>query len=145
MISRIELSDLNFTIPACTLPSIAAPPAALRWTIVLFTGRNSKPISTGRPRFAADPAHVRWQQGRLYLSSILDWYGQDFVDWFPSDAVAEEGLTEEDRDWTVVDYLRLYGPQELVRQLPDNADVTIEFNEYDWALNACVLQRKKGL
>jgi len=33
----------------------------------------------------------------------------------------------------------------LVRQLPDNADVTIEFNEYDWALNACVLQRKKGL
>lgn len=59
--------------------------------------------------------------------------------------MAEEGLTEEDRDWTVVDYLRLYGPQELVRQLPDNADVTIEFNEYDWALNACVLQRKKGL
>ncbi len=58
MISRIELSDLNFTIPACTLPLIAAPPAALRWTIVLFTGRNSKPISTGRPRFAADPAHV---------------------------------------------------------------------------------------
>ena len=59
--------------------------------------------------------------------------------------MAEEGLTEEDRDWTVVDYLRLYGPQKLVRQLPDNADVTIEFNEYDWALNACVLQRKKGL
>ena len=34
-------------------------------------------------RFAQDPNHVRLQENRLYLSKVLDWYGEDFSVWFP--------------------------------------------------------------
>ena len=82
-------------------------------------------------RFAADPVHVNWEEGHLRLSRIMDWYGEDFVKWFPSDS-----RPTPDRAPTLADYVRLYAPAALALRLSAGADVSILFNEYDWALNA---------
>jgi hypothetical protein len=61
----------------------------------------------------------------------MDWYGEDFVKWFPS-----ESRPAPDRTPTLTDYVRLYAPAALARRLAGGADVSILFNEYDWTLNA---------
>lgn len=82
-------------------------------------------------RFAADPVHVGWEEGHLRLSRIMDWYGEDFVKWFPAHA-----RPTRDRAPTLIDYVRLYAPAALVQHLSTGAEVAIVFDEYDWALNA---------
>ena len=81
-------------------------------------------------RFAADPAHVRWEKGHLHLSRILDWYGEDFVKWYPTARAPVDGTP------TLIDYLKLYAPADLLSRLTPGAGSSVEFNEYDWALNA---------
>ncbi|MXW77703.1 MAG: hypothetical protein F4Z57_01685 [Gemmatimonadetes bacterium] len=78
-------------------------------------------------RFAQDPNHVRLQKNRLHLSKILDWYGEDFSVWFPTDRTNPENMP------TIVNYLRPYLPPDLAAGLTE--DVAIEYNDYDWALN----------
>ena len=78
-------------------------------------------------RFAQDPNHVRLQEKRLYLSKILDWYGEDFSAWFPTDRPNPEDMP------TIVNYLRPYLLPDLAARLTE--DIAIEYNEYDWALN----------
>ncbi len=96
-------------------------------------------------RFAADPVHVGWEEGHLRLSRIMDWYGLDFVKWFPPDA-----RPTPDRAPTLIDYVRLYAPAALMQRLSTGAEVAIVFEEYDWALNATTptphsFQTKNGL
>lgn len=71
-------------------------------------------------RFASDPEHVRWADGQLHLSRILEWYGSDFVEWTTST--------------TVSDYVRSVAPAALATKLPASA-VPVRFMEYDWSLN----------
>ena len=78
-------------------------------------------------RFAQDPNHVRLQEQQLYLSKILDWYGEDFSVWFPPDRPNPEDMP------TIVNYLRPYLPSELAAELTE--DIVIEYNDYDWTLN----------
>jgi len=61
----------------------------------------------------------------------MDWYGEDFVKWFPAHA-----RPTRDRAPTLIDYVRLYAPAALVQHLSTGAEVAIVFDEYDWALNA---------
>ncbi len=78
-------------------------------------------------RFAQDSNHVRRQGEQLLLSKILDWYGEDFSVWFPSDRPNPENMP------TIVNYLRPYLPPDLAVGLTE--DITIEYNDYDWTLN----------
>ena len=78
-------------------------------------------------RFAQDPNHVSLQAKKLHLSKVLDWYGEDFTAWFPSDRPNPENMP------TIVNYLRPYLPPDLAAGLTE--DVAIEYNEYDWTLN----------
>ena len=84
-------------------------------------------------RFAADPVHVNWEEGHLRLSRIMDWYGEDFVKWFPTDARPAAGRVP-----TLIDYVRLYAPAALAQRLSPGTDVSIVFSDYDWTLNARV-------
>jgi hypothetical protein len=84
-------------------------------------------------RFAADSAHVRVEAGHLYLSRILDWYGDDFVQWFPQKSARVSKSAP-----TLLDYVSLYAPADLAQQLTDVESGSIKFSEYDWRLNAQV-------
>ena len=81
-------------------------------------------------RFALDPAHLKVEEGRLRLSSIMDWYGADFVEWFP-----RHRMEDPPSDPTLLDYLLLYLPEEKARTLRSAGEVPIDFVEYDWTLN----------
>lgn len=108
-----------------------------------YQGNNiSAHLDAQARRFAADSAHVRWEAGRLHVSRIMDWYGEDFVTWFPTAAeIASQAMPEQTP--TLVDYLRLYAPPELSHHLVQGVEIPIQFNDYDWALNA--VQTKNGL
>lgn len=81
-------------------------------------------------RFAHDAKHVRLgPDGELHLSKILEWYGQDFIDWFPAD------LPTAAADPTVIDYLIPHLPVAMADHLRQHPDVGIVYNDYDWALN----------
>ena len=84
-------------------------------------------LERGLTRFAQDPNHVRLQENRLYLSKVLDWYGEDFTAWFPSDRPNPENMP------TIVNYLHPYLPPDLAAEL--TANIAIEYSEYDWTLN----------
>lgn len=77
--------------------------------------------------FVADTTHVAWRGDHLRVSKLLDWYGEDFIRWFPQAPPA-------DGPPTLVDYLRLYAPPELLGELP-SGPVSVRFGDYDWALN----------
>lgn len=81
-------------------------------------------------RFAMDPAHLNLEEGRLRLSRIMDWYGADFVEWFP-----RHRLEDPPSDPTLLDYLLLYLPEDEARTLRSAGEVPIDFVEYDWRLN----------
>lgn len=81
-------------------------------------------------RFAHDPKHVRLgQDGKLHLSKILEWYGQDFIDWYPTD------LPTAAADPTIIDYLIPHLPEAMADHLRQHPDVRIVYSDYDWALN----------
>jgi len=61
----------------------------------------------------------------------MDWYGEDFVKWFPADA-----RPTPDRAPTLINYVRMSAPATLIQRLSTSAEVAIVFEEYDWALNA---------
>ena len=84
-------------------------------------------LEQGLTRFAQDPNHVRLQGKQLYLSKLLDWYGEDFSVWFPPDRPNPENMP------TIVNYLHPYLPPDLAAGLTE--DIAIKYNEYDWTLN----------
>lgn len=64
----------------------------------------------------------------IFLSSILDWYRDDFVDWYQSRYPNKEA--------TLIDYVALYIPEDKAHQLKTAAaNYAVEFVPYDWNLN----------
>lgn len=97
-----------------------------------FTGENlDTRLDSALTRFAHSPQHVSVdrQQGKLHLSKILDWYGKDFVEWFPQDRLPAQGAP------TLVDYLLPYLPAADAAYLRAHPQTSISFNDYDWTLN----------
>jgi len=82
-------------------------------------------------RFANDPQYVFLdrQNEKLHLSKILDWYGNDFTHWFPTEHIS--GVSKP----TLIAYLSLYLPTEDSTYLRQHPDIDISFNDFDWALN----------
>jgi len=80
--------------------------------------------------FAHNPKYVRLApDGRLQVSKILEWYGKDFIEWFPQDRVPLPPSP------TIADYLLPYLPEETAAYVRQHPDVSIAFDEYDWDLN----------
>lgn len=64
----------------------------------------------------------------VFLSAILDWYQDDFIDWLK--------IQHPEKNATLIDYVALYLPKEKTRQLLQLAsDYEIKFIPYDWRLN----------
>lgn len=79
-------------------------------------------------RFASDPGQVSWQDRSLYVSRLLEWYRQDFVESDSSDAA-------------LIAFLQPYAPPKLAASMLEH-DTSIRFLDYDWSLN--VQPRKEG-
>lgn len=88
-------------------------------------------LEQGLERFARNPKYVRldYQDRQLHLSKVLDWYGQDFIKWFPQDRKVAAANP------TIVDYLFPYLPEEMASYLRQYPDLQVSYDDYDWALN----------
>ncbi len=64
----------------------------------------------------------------LYMSSILHWYKDDFLDWC--------GTNLNKKDPTLVDYVLHFAPKRLKQEIESaKTPVSIKFIPYDWRLN----------
>ena len=86
--------------------------------------------------FFADPAKNRVDVagGKVHLSRILDWYGDDFVGW--KGTPAEPALPERPAKEAAAVRLLSRSVGEAERAFLAKGVFTVVFNEYDWALNA---------
>lgn len=81
-------------------------------------------------KFFAEARNFKIDHGTetIYLSSILDWYRDDFVDWYQSQYPEQEA--------SLLKYVALYTPPEQASFLREKgAAYRIEFALYDWGLN----------
>ena len=60
---------------------------------------------------------ARLENGNLYISSIFDWFAEDF----------------EETHGTVKEFVKQYAPEEIASQI--NSDTSIYHMDYDWSLN----------
>lgn len=81
-------------------------------------------------KFFAEPRNLRLdpEQNILYVSSILDWFEEDFTDWYQQ--------RYPDQIATLMDYISLYAQAELADEIRQRKPTLhIEFIAYDWKLN----------
>jgi len=69
-------------------------------------------------------AYVRISQGRLELTSILDWYGTDFTD-----------PTFKGNQESVPAYVAIYARPEVAEFIRSTQNTPVKFIDYDWRLN----------
>ena len=65
--------------------------------------------------------------GKIELSSIFDWYEKDFTKWMEKHHPETEP--------TLIEYVKLYLPDDELAELERCTDCKVEFIEYDWGLN----------
>lgn len=70
--------------------------------------------------FLTDPRYTRIEGQTLYLSQLLDWYGEDFT--------LEQSSPRAD---SIVDFVSRYSPEVAHRK----GELQVEFADYDWSLN----------
>ncbi len=81
-------------------------------------------------RFFAEERNLKidTEKETVFLSSILDWYRDDFVDWYEAQYPGKEA--------TLIDYVALYLCEDKAQQLrTEAANYSVEFIPYDWRLN----------
>ena len=86
--------------------------------------------------FLASPQGLRIDAGALVVTSILKWYGDDFVDRFGADPPAGRTPTQA----AILRVVEAFGPP-AAATLARNPAVRIRFLEYDWTLNDVVRPR----
>ena len=99
-----------------------------------FTGENlNQQLNDQTRRFLANPQKFRIarERGRVYLSPIFKWFGQDFVKTY--------GATERFSRFTpneraVLNFIQKYLPKEE-RDYLFKGDYAISYLSYDWSLN----------
>ena len=85
---------------------------------IAFTATNADTLLDAAAReYVNHPRGARIEKRRLIVSSIYDWFEEDFVD----------------GDGSVVEHLERYAGPDLAAKLANTKQVT--GNEYDWALN----------
>ncbi|MDJ0624483.1 MAG: DUF547 domain-containing protein, partial [Desulfocapsaceae bacterium] len=81
-------------------------------------------------KFINDPEKVRYDPAAktLYLSSIFNWYEEDFTGWLKNRSPVEQP--------SLIDYVLLYLSPEIADLVQQNrSDVIIAYLPYDWGLN----------
>ncbi|MGR9106880.1 MAG: DUF547 domain-containing protein [Gammaproteobacteria bacterium] len=81
-------------------------------------------------KFFSEPRNFRVdiQGNRVYLSAILDWYRDDFIDWFAA--------RYPDKEPDLLGYVTLYLDNHQKMQLQRlSPGYSVEFVPYDWGLN----------
>ena len=86
--------------------------------------------------FLASPQGLRVDAGALVVTSILKWYGDDFVDRFGADPPAGRTPTQA----AILRVVEAFGPP-AAASLARNPAVRIRFLDYDWTLNDVVRPR----
>ena len=73
-------------------------------------------------KYLADTKQNRFDAatGTLWVSKIFEWYIADFGN-------SQDGIVE---------FVRRFGPADLVSKLESAANVKVKYNEYDWSINA---------
>ncbi|MED5377903.1 MAG: DUF547 domain-containing protein [Acidobacteriota bacterium] len=73
---------------------------------------------------------LRLHDDTLYLTAILDWFGEDFVSHFGQTV----GANRAERDRAFLGLVATYGPREIA-SLAHTGTPKIRFLKYDWTLN----------
>lgn len=115
---------LHFAVN-CASESCAPLP---RWA---FRGKELDRQLDQRARlFLSDARNVRIEGDTLMVSSLFDWYGDDFT--------AEGWRPRAD---SIPAFIALYAAPEVAERLRSAEELDIVFLEYDWALNAALRPR----
>ena len=83
--------------------------------------RLDEQLADNAREFFANPLHFRYnaQRGTMQLSSILDWFGEDF------------GSNQREQLATIATYL----PDDASRRLALSGSARVSYLDYDWGLN----------
>jgi hypothetical protein len=93
-------------------------------------------LDTNARAYLASPQGVSADGRTLAVTSILKWYGDDFVARFGS----EPRSGRSPRDAAILRVVEAFGPPEAAA-LARNSAVRIAFLDYDWSLNDAVRSR----
>lgn len=88
-----------------------------------YTGANVRStLRANAEKYLADTKQNRFDAatGTLYVSKIFEWYIADFGN-------SQDGIVE---------FVRTYGPADMVSKLGAAGNVKVKYNEYDWTINA---------
>ena len=81
-------------------------------------------------KFLAEERNLRiaHEEQAIYLSSLLSWYEEDYLDWYRREFLGSEP--------GILDYVRLYLTESRAQEIARLADsYQIRFTPYDWRLN----------
>ena len=125
-ILRRELKEprIHFAINCASVSCPPLPPEPYRAETL------DTQLDEAARRYLASPEGLRIDGDTLRVSSILRWYGEDFVDRFAS--IASEGRDQTER--AVRGVILRFGPPEAAA-LARKASARIRFLSYDWSLN----------
>ncbi|MEM7166308.1 MAG: DUF547 domain-containing protein [Planctomycetota bacterium] len=85
-----------------------------------FTGAQlEKQLESATAACLKQPAYLVARDGKVYVSKILSWFGEDFTN----------------RHGTLTKFLLKYGTPDVVEILNQKGDAAIGFLDYDWKLN----------
>lgn len=88
-------------------------------------------LNQAAQQFLAEPRNLRIDDASrtVYLSSIFDWYADDFL-------AAYQGLHPAQNDIRLLDAIAVYAAPELQQRLRGKAsEYALQFMDYDWGLN----------
>lgn len=121
----------RFPDPRTHFALSTASRAGPRWLTVPFgADRLDEQLDEAAGAFVAEQSNVRVDEAEraVYLSTIFEWYRDDFVRWY-----AERF---PDREPTLVGYAALHASGEKAKALKRASDYAVRFNAYDWRLGA---------
>ncbi|MFN8060980.1 MAG: DUF547 domain-containing protein [Vicinamibacterales bacterium] len=136
---RVTLDEIEHTIlrkqlkdprihAAVNCASIGCPPLAPE----PFRARDiDRQLDAAMRRYFAVPTGLKTVDGRVSLSSVFKWYGDDFVEKFAPAGPADRTTPLERALLALV--IR-YGPPDAVRRA-SQPGVRVDFLDYDWSLN----------
>jgi hypothetical protein len=108
---------------AINCASVSCPPLRNK---AYFPGTLDQQMDESTSIFINDTNNFRIaeEEGKIYLSSIFDWYDDDYIDWLREKMDIEEPH--------ILDYIKVYYKGQFNEEW---YDYDIEFLEYDWSLN----------
>ena len=125
-ILRPEFKDARIHF-AINCASVSCPPLREEPYVA---SRLDAQLDDGARRYLASPLGVLVDDRTLRVSSLFDWYGDDFVDAFAA-GIAEDRPKKER---AILGVIAAYGTPEAQR-LARAPDARVRFLRYDWSLN----------